>query len=47
MIWTPQFVIFSMTQSANPRFNYGQTNQRSASGIHGLGEKATKECAPD
>ena len=47
MIWTPQSVMFSMTQSANLRFNYGQTNQRSAPGIYGLGEEATKECAPD
>ena len=47
MIWTPQSVMFNMTQSANLHFNYGQTSQRSAPGIHGLGEETTKECAPD
>ena len=30
MIWTPQSVMFNMTQSANLRFNYGQTSKRSA-----------------
>ena len=45
--WTPQSAAQKMTQSANLLFNYGQTNQRSALGIHGLGEEATKERAPD
>ena len=47
MIWIPQSVMFNMTQSANLRFNYGQTSQRSAPGLYGLGEETTKECAPD
>ena len=47
MTWTLQSVMFNMTQSANLSFNYGQASQRSAPGIHGLGEESTKECAPD
>ena len=45
--WTPQSAAQKMTQSANLRFNYGQASKRSAPGIHGLGEEATEECAPD
>jgi len=47
MIWTPQSANPKMIQSANLRFNYGQTSQRSAPGLYGLGEETTKECAPD